>query len=641
MSSIAGWASPAVAPDGGTHVRALLARMPDRGADASDIWSGERSALGVSRFAWEREVAPWSDALIGRSGKVTLVADASLYDTTALARELSRLGQPPAGQDAAAIMLSAYRAWGPAFAPRLNGDFAFILWDEAREELLAGRDFVGRRALFTRDMPDGVAIASQSRALALAVGQPPRINRDFVAASVAGLLSGSRESPFEGIRPVPAGAVLRWSARSGWSEAARWESPRFAARGRSDLREGAVELRGLLELAVADRSPGSTIAIFLSGGADSPAVLGAACSARARGISSASYQTVSVSFPEGDSARENEHIEAVDARWGLTPHWIDSESMQLFGSHDERVAKREDPYAHTFEQMNRYLGRAARELGARVVLDGHGGDLLFQVSQSCVAELLFAGDLMGWRRMLQEGEYRTWREILRLGIAPALPEMVWRAIDVFRPQPLQRPFEQGIPGWITKGVRQSLKDRGWTRAELTRGIFEGPAAFESRWYMTAPYMSRALSWTHDFALQGGLEVRSPLLDKRVVEFAASRPVSERASIRESKRLLRESMRGLIPESVLAPRPYKTGVPRGYFHRQMAANFTAVAYRVFGEEPGSTPSTVALSELGILDLEAFRSALAEYLKTEDHLTGVQLFLTVEAELWLRAREGLKL
>jgi asparagine synthase (glutamine-hydrolysing) len=610
--------------------------MPERGTDATDVWSTDRSALGVSRFAWEREVVPWSDDPIARVGNVTLVADASLYDTAPLVRELARLGTPPAGPDAASIMVSAYRIWGPAFAPRLNGDFAFILWDGDRNELLLGRDFVGRRALFTRDVATGVAVASHARALSSGLDYRPKINRDFVAAAVAGLLSGSRESAFEGVTPVPAGAVLRWNARSGWSEPARWEAPRFATQGRTDLREGAVELRGLLEQAVADRSATGTVAIFLSGGADSPAVLGAACSAKERGLSSATYETVSVSFPEGDSARENEHIEAVDARWGLMPHWIDSETMLLFESHLERVAKREDPYAHTFEQMNRSLGRVARGLGARIALDGHGGDLLFQVSQSCVAELLLAGDLVGWRRMLKEGDYRTWQQILRWGVAPALPESVWRFVDAFRPQPLHRSFEQTMPDWINTRVRESLADRGWTRTELSRGILEGPAAFESRWYLTAPYMARALSWTHDFALQGGLEVRSPLLDKRVVEFAATRAVTERAPFKGAKRLLLESMRGLIPESVLAPRTYKTGVPRGYLHRQLAAGFTAVAHAVFGEEPRTTPATVALAELGILDLAAFRRALAEYQNTTDHLTGVQLFLSVEAELWLRAR-----
>lgn len=615
--------------------------MPDRGADVSDAWSDDRVALGVSRFRWERAVSPWGETQIAQLGPVAVVADASLYDTAVLVRELARQGVPPPGCDAASIMASAYRVWGAEFAVRLNGDFAFILWDADRGELLVGRDFVGRRSLFTRDISGVAAVASQSRALARAGGGPAKVNRDFVAAAVSGLLSGSRESAFEGITPVPAGSVLRWRQRQGWSEAARWDPPRFAATGRPDLREGAIELRRLLELAVADRCTADPVVVFLSGGADSPAVLGAGCAAREKGLTNATFRTLSVSFPEGDSARENEHIEAVVERWRLTPNWVDSETMLLFDRQLERVAAREDPYAHTFEQQNRYLGRAARELGANVVLDGHGGDLLFQVSAACMAELLAAGDFVGWRRMLREGGYNTWRQILRWGVAPVLPEMVWRAVDVFRENALQRPFDQQIPEWIGSGVASALRDRGWTRADLARGLFEGPAAFESRWYLTAPYMPRALSWTHDFALQSGIEVRSPLLDRRVVEFAATRPITERATLEVSKRLLRESMRGLVPDSVLAPRQYKTGVPRGYFHRQMAAGFAGAAKRVFGADDATPPSTILLAELGIVDLANFRQALEAYRVSEDHLTGVQLFLTVEAELWLRAREGLLL
>jgi len=610
--------------------------MRRRGADITEAWATEDAALGVSRFHWEREVSPWGETHIARSGEICLMADASLYDVGAVIARLPQ-ASTPAGLDPAAMMLRAYLTWGPTFALQLNGDFAFILWDGRRKELLFGRDFVGRRALYLRESAKGLAVASSAGALAEPGGGTVRINRDFVAAAVSGLLSGSRESPFDGVTPVTAGAVMRWSSQSGLSEVARWEPPVFASRGRSDLREGAIELRRLLEHAVADRSAGNPVAIFLSGGADSPAVLGAAGSAQERGLTSSTYETISVSFPEGDSARENEHIEAVDERWGLTPHWIDSESMLLFDAQMQRAETREDPYAHTFEQMNRCLGRAARDLGARVVLDGHGGDLLFQVSQTCVAELLLSGDLIGWARMLKEGEYTSWREVLRWGVAPALPELVLRAADAFRQQPLPRPFEQSLPSWITPGVRTALVERGWTRAELSRGILEGPAAFESRWYLTAPYMPRALSWTHDFALQTGIEVRSPLLDRRVVEFAASRPVVERASIKESKRLLKESMRGLIPDSVLAPRPYKTGVPRGYFHRQMAAGFEAVLEGVFGKS--SAPErNLRLVDLGILDLEALFRAVVMYKESEDHLTGVQLFLTVEAELWLRTHGG---
>src|SRR5262249_8109184 len=161
--------------------------------------------LGVARFDWERTVVP-DASLVSHVGDLVVVADASLYDTSSLARELIAAGHPPAGTTNEALIASAYRVWGPAFALRLNGDFAFLLWDAAQGALYIGRDFIGRRALFTRKTSEGVGVASQAGALA-AMGSPPRLNRDFIAAAVSGLLSGSRESAYEGITPVPAGAV--------------------------------------------------------------------------------------------------------------------------------------------------------------------------------------------------------------------------------------------------------------------------------------------------------------------------------------------------------------------------------------------------------------------------------------------------
>ncbi len=588
--------------------------------------------MGVSRYAWETTLSGVCPGAVARDDRVALVADATLYDTAGLVAELERAGKRLDAMDPAALMLAAYGVWRYDFPLHLNGDFAFVLWDSASRELVFGRDFVGRRSLFVRTIGSGVAVASHAVALD-SLAEPPRINRDFVGAAVAGLLGGSRETAFEGVTPVLAGSVLRYRIGGACTEAARWTPPRFRAKGRADLREGAIELRRLLEQAVADRVREKRVVVYLSGGADSPAVLAAGCSAKERGLADTLFDTVSVSFPEGDSAREDDHIKAINDRWELTPHWVDSEGMLLFDDQHSRAALRDDPYAHTFEQMNRCLARVARGAEARVVLDGHGGDLLFQVSQAAFAELLFAGDVAGWWRMLREGEHDGLRDILRWGIAPALPDFVWRVVDVFRQQPLARPFEQHLPGWIRANVRASLEERGWARSDLERHALEGPAAFECRWYMTSPYMPRALAWSHDLALQEGIEVRSPLLDKRVVEFAASRPVAERAPVGDSKRLLKEAVRGLLPDSVLAPRSYKTGVPRGYFHRQMIRGFGEVVESVFGSQ-GVVPPQTVLADLGILDLEAFRKALAAYRETEDHLTGVQLFLTVEAELWLR-------
>ena len=168
------------------------------------------------------------------------------------------------------------------------------------------------------------------------------------------------------------------------------------------------------------------------------------------------------------------------------------------------------------------------------------------------------------------------------------------------------------------------------RAHNPRPPGAGAAEREAYWYLTAPYFPRAYGLVSAFALEMGVELRSPLLDRRVVEFAAGRPREERNAGRETKRLLRASMRGLLPGDVLAPRDTKTGTLGGYFAAAMRADFPALAADAF--------RAPRLAELGIVDPAALRAACERYARGGDGSLGFGLVQTLQAELWLRARQG---
>jgi hypothetical protein len=133
-----------------------------------------------------------------------------------------------------------------------------------------------------------------------------------------------------------------------------------------------------------------------------------------------------------------------------------------------------------------------------------------------------------------------------------------------------------------------------------------------------------------FGLSEGVEYRSPLLDERVVRFAVPRPWSDRVDRRETKILLRGSMRGLLPERVLAPRPHRTGVTSAYFTRGLSgAGASLVSDVVAGAR---------LADLGVIDLNTFQRAWEYFLRTSDSEIGVGIYFTVQAEQWLRAHEA---
>jgi asparagine synthase (glutamine-hydrolysing) len=127
-------------------------------------------------------------------------------------------------------------------------------------------------------------------------------------------------------------------------------------------------------------------------------------------------------------------------------------------------------------------------------------------------------------------------------------------------------------------------------------------------------------------LEHGVELRAPLLDRRLVDFALRRPRAERASAGAVKHLLRRSARGLLPPSVLAPRPHKTGVLTGYFQRSFRADPDGLVSDVFASS--------MLARRRIVDGDALQKVWRAYKQNGGGLGG-QLFMTFQVEVWLTA------
>lgn len=631
MSAVAALFGSGDRPVDPAQVEGLLRRMPMRG-DLRETWHERRAALGVSRFDWQRTPELGGATLVARSDRTVVVADASLFYTESVRRALrSAHGAKVAAGDAARLILAAYEAWGDRTLESIEGDYAFIVWDIQAGRALVARDLLGRRSLYYRLMPGGLAVASRATALARIGATIAPLNDALVAAAVSALPGGSLESGFEGIRPAPAGTVLRWTSASGLSEAWRWHPPVFSSVPDGPLDEAALEVRRLLERAVVARASDRASAVWLSGGADSPAVFGVGASEHALG-GVGEFRPVSVSYPEGDPAREDDHILAIADRWEQRVTWVSSEDVSLFDRMDERAAVRDDPFAHTFEPMNLALSRAAASTGCAIALDGHGGDALFDVSRRFLADLLLVGRWRTWWHARVDVGLQDWRSTLRWGVLPALPEGAWGFIDQFRRHPLVRNDEYPVVPWLTKRGRALVLERGWNRIDLSPAPGEGPAAFDSRCAVSGPHFSRAIALTREQSLGYGVELRSPFMDRRLIEFAASRPVEERSWKGNSKRLLKAAVKGLVPESVLAPRPFKTGVASGYLSRQYRETLRRQVERVLPRSGGKTGSW--LLEQGLVDRDELYRALDYYDSTLEHLTGVSIHLTIEAELWAR-------
>jgi asparagine synthase (glutamine-hydrolysing) len=151
---------------------------------------------------------------------------------------------------------------------------------------------------------------------------------------------------------------------------------------------------------------------------------------------------------------------------------------------------------------------------------------------------------------------------------------------------------------------------------------------ETHAFLLFPYFTRIMRLLSGYALEEGVELRAPLMDARVVRFAAERPWHERANGRETKLVLRGAMRGVLPDNVLAPREKRTGTTSAYFLRQLRA-----AGRPHFE---SMLTDSRLADVGMIDPGRLRRAWEHLIAHGDDELGVRLYFTLQAERWLRAR-----
>jgi hypothetical protein len=215
-------------------------------------------------------------------------------------------------------------------------------------------------------------------------------------------------------------------------------------------------------------------------------------------------------------------------------------------------------------------------------------------------------------------------------VQPVLPQPALRTAALVRGgRPLVGYLERHAPSWIDRDFleRHQLAER--ERAAMPPRERGSCVAYETTWYLTYQYFPRVFGHVSAFALDEGVEIRSPLYDKRVIEFAVQRPRWERSSGRETKRLLRAAVRGLLPDEVLAPRPARTGVTGGFFTRSMREHLPALCEEL--------RRSSVLADAGMIDAYEFQRSAAAYLRGEtEEQVGVNLFFTLQAEHWLRAR-----
>ncbi|MGH3977461.1 MAG: asparagine synthase (glutamine-hydrolyzing) [Pseudonocardiaceae bacterium] len=263
-------------------VQAMTATMACRGPDDEGRWIASRVALGHRRLAVidiEGGAQPMAAPDV-RDPVAVVTFSGEIYNFRELRTELRARGHTFRTRSDTEVLLRSYLEWGAGCVSRLNGMFAFAIWDTRTEELLLARDRLGIKPLYYTELPTGLLFGSEPKAILA----NPLVTREIDGEGIAELFAVFARTPghgvFRGLRELRPGRLLRVS-RSGLRESCYWQLE--SRPHRDDLETTVATVRALLEDAV-ERQLVSDVPLctLLSGGVDSSALTALAASTRER-----------------------------------------------------------------------------------------------------------------------------------------------------------------------------------------------------------------------------------------------------------------------------------------------------------------------------------------------------------------------
>ena len=535
------------------RIERMCDAMVHRGPDGHGVWTAPGVGLGHRRLSII-DVAGSPQPMASTDGRAMLVFNGEIYNYRELRAELKAQGAVFHTDGDSEVILAAWQRWGVDCLPRLSGMFAFAIYDLDKRTLFLARDRLGVKPLFTAQLSDGsLAFASELKGLLahplLRREVDPRAVEDYLTW---GYVPDSR-SILAGVEKLPAGHYRLLRHDGGAATPVRWWDVSFAERRRGSDADLEAELLHLLRDAVTSRMVADVpLGAFLSGGVDSSAVVALMAEASANPV-----KTCSIGFDVA-ALDESSYASAVAARFD-TDHRSRLVSPDDFEAVDRIVDMFDEPFADASALPTWRVCQLARET-VTVALSGDGADEAFA----------------GYRRHLfqhREGRMRSFlpqaiRGPLFGGLGRVYPKADWA------PRPLRAKTtllslggsdEQGYAralAIIPPEVRETLytdefrRQRGTHRAEdelaaLMRAA-PGRSALDRAQYADLKFWlpGDILTKVDRASMAVSLEAREPLLDHRLIEFAAGLPERLRLRGGQGKWLLKRTMRRYLPEDVL-------------------------------------------------------------------------------------------
>jgi asparagine synthase (glutamine-hydrolysing) len=535
-------------------VRAMCDQIRHRGPDDAGYLVSGNCGIGMRRLSII-DLETGHQPLANEDGSIQVVFNGEIYNYQELRYELISRGHRFLTHGDTEVLVHLYEEWGTGGLSRLRGMFAFCIWDGVKRQILLARDRFGKKPLYYALLPGGLYFASELKALRTA-GVPLQIDSEALRFYFQFCYIPDPQSPFQHIRKLPPGGWMIYGQDGRVSQGRYWRLPPPAESSSGETSESDLcdQLRSQFDEAVRIRMRADVpLGAFLSGGIDSSSIVASMALQ-----SSSPVRTFSIGFKESQF-NELPYAALVARKYNTVHHAIEvqPDAVNLVS---RLVRHFGEPFGDSAAIPMFVLSEFASRY-VKVALSGDGGDELFGGYDSF--------------RMMKKLDFvdRVPRPLRRLvsAIADRLPYSVYgknylRMIS--RPSSLERYFENNYapyyvrtriltPEWMLP-VEAGFLRRKFADCLLPNGAsilsqamyFEGTANLTGDMLVKVDRMSMANS----------LEVRCPLLDHMLAEFAATIPHEKKIVGKTGKHILMKALGHRIPPEILSRPKMGFGVP---------------------------------------------------------------------------------
>jgi len=515
-----------------TELALDLPRIETFGGEQFDL------AFGFRRLAILDTSPAGHQPMRGADGDHWIIFNGEIYNYIELREELKALGHRFQTGTDTEVLLAAYREWGSNLLPRLNGMFAFAIWDAATRKLFLARDRFGEKPLhYVHVSGKFFAFASEIKSLHATGLVERRLHEEtFLRYKLYDQTDTGEQTFYEQVLRLPQGHSLLVGADGSVSKRRYWDiDPRVSHEDKPDS-WFAEKFRELFFESVRLRQRSDVpVGSSLSGGLDSSAVVSVMDRLLPEG---AVQKTFSARFD--DAAKdEGRWIEQVTRTTRVEPHFVWPTGERMFEEINSLFHHQDEPFGSASIYAQWCVMRLAKEHDVTVLLDGQGADEMLAGYHPYFN--VVADDLFNHGRL---PAFIAWRSSYKALHGKPLSPLSWT-------------IRQSVPENLKQPVKKLLGRNGHGHA-VERVVPVYPKEFEKVsalrkilwWHTTRQGLVELLRYADRNSMAHSREVRLPFLDHNLVEFVFSLP--ERLIIRDgwTKWILRQAFRGVVPEPIL-------------------------------------------------------------------------------------------